>query len=194
MPTLTLFFSPNFADDNWAGLSYQLDCPGGHKHGGEWILGRLPTSDLTINIRNVSRRHAAISYSYAADRWSVQDLSSSEGTFLNGKKLATGDLHPLRVGDRLYLSNNLINIVEDEHDTVGGDEGLPTIASTEPLDYRPAPAPAPDPEPQRTYADSAYLFAQWVVSGQSRAGKVYRLLVAAVGATAFIFMLDWLTN
>lgn len=189
MPSLTLFFADDFADENWRGLSYQLEVPGGKK-GGEWILGRAPTSDLTISIRNVSRRHAAIAYSYAADRWSVQDLGSSEGTFLAGKRLAAGDLQPLKIGDKLYLGPNLINVVEDEQDTVGGDAGPPTIASTEPQDWRAvspaAPAPAPAPPPPRTYADSLYYAVEWTFSGRTTAGKFYRLVVAGLLVTVVV--------
>ncbi|MGB3309963.1 MAG: FHA domain-containing protein [Nodosilinea sp.] len=177
---MTLYFADDFADVVWAGLPYQLDCPGENKSTGEWILGRAPTSDLTINIRNVSRRHAAIAYSYASDRWSVQDLGSSEGTFLNGRKLAPGDLHPLKIGDRLYLASNLINVVEDEQDTVG-DGGPPTIASTEPLDYLPpAPAPPPPAPPPRSWADTGYYALEWLFSARTATGKAYRLIVAAL--------------
>ncbi|MBE9159726.1 FHA domain-containing protein [Nodosilinea sp. LEGE 06152] len=189
MPTLSLYFGLDFADEDWRGLTYQLDCPGG-KRGGEWILGRAPTSDLRISIRNVSRRHAAIAYSYAADRWSIQDLGSSEGTFLNGRLLPPGDLQPLKIGDRFYLADNLLNVVEDEQDTVGGDSGPPTIASTEPLDYRPVepPAPTPAPAPPRTYADTAFYAVQWLFSGSTVLGKVYRVVMLA-GATAFVVAL-----
>lgn len=188
--SLTLFFSDDFADEAWRGLFYKLVAPS-DSNVGEWVLGRHPASHLTISIRNVSRRHAAIAYSYAADRWSIQDLGSSKGTALNGKWLKPGDFHPLTIGDRLYLADNLINVVEDEQDTIGRDDGPPTLASTEPLDYRPAiespPAPAAPP-PSRTFEDAAYLWAQWAISGSTVAGKIYRLIVLAA-ATAFVVVL-----
>lgn len=197
-PSLTLFFGDDFADEAWRSLSYKLDAPTDSKSG-EWVLGRHPASELTISIRNVSRRHAAIAYSYAANRWSIQDLGSTKGTALNGKWLKPGDLHPLAIGDRVYLADNLINVVEDEQDTVGSDEGPPTLASTEPMDYRPVvdlpqtlptptPTPAPAPTPARTFEDAAYLWAQWAISGSTVAGKVYRLIVLAAG-TAFVVLL-----
>ena len=190
MPSLTLYFGLDFADENWAGLSYQLDCPGGHKHGGEWILGRAPTSDLTISVRNVSRRHAAIAYSYAADRWSVQDLGSSEGTFLHGKKLAPGDQHPLNIGDRLYLASNLINVVEDEQDTVG-DPGPPTVASTEPIDWRPAAdPPAPPPPAPASYADNINFALQWLATPTTWLGGAVRFVVLALVALVVVVVFD----
>jgi hypothetical protein len=188
--SLTLFFGDDFADEAWRGRSYKLDAPT-DSNIGEWLLGRAPESHLTISIRNVSRRHAAIAYSYAADRWSIQDLGSAKGTSLNGKWLTPGEPRPLMIGDSLYLGPNLINVVEDEQDTVGGDEGPPTLASTEPMDYRPAVEPPPAaaaPPPARTFEDAAYLWAQWAISGSTVAGKVYRLIVLAAG-TAFVVVL-----
>lgn len=100
MPKLTLYFPPEFDDPAWAGSSFCLDAPGGdHKHGraGEWVLGRHPAADVTIASRTVSARHAAIAYSYAADRWSIQDLGSTNGTRINSELLAEG-LAPHQIG------------------------------------------------------------------------------------------------
>ncbi|WOD37378.1 FHA domain-containing protein [Nodosilinea sp. E11] len=199
---LTLYFDEKFKDPVWADITYALEAPSGSRQG-EWVFGRNPTCDVTINIRDVSRRHCVIAYSYAADRWTVQDLGSSEGTFIAGKRLAVGELHPIGIGDRLYLASNLVRVVEDEHDTVGEDSGPATISSNVPIDFiellpkpepPPPPPPPPPPEPQRTYADSAYLMAQWVISGQTVQGKIYRVVVAATGVAGFILMLDWLAN
>jgi hypothetical protein len=202
MPSLTLFFPNDFADYKLAGETFQLDCPGSHQQSGEWVLGRDPASDLTIEIRNVSRRHAAISYSYAADRWGLQDLKSSEGTFIAGKRLTPGDLHPLNIGDRFYLADNMVNVVEDEHDTVGGLNGPPTVASTQPITQwppsfdvpeQPPPSPAPPP-PARSWADSLYFFLEWTVTAQTRAGKLYRLTVASVLVGLGVLVLHYLTQ
>ncbi|MGB5974512.1 MAG: FHA domain-containing protein, partial [Nodosilinea sp.] len=128
MPRLTLYFPETFADGVWAGLSYQLEVPGSlQNRSGEWLLGRHPGSDLTLNHRSISRRHAAISYSYAADGWSIQDLGSTQGTRVGQTLLEPGDWHPIKIGDRLWLGGNQINVVEDEEDTVPPDEvGPPT--------------------------------------------------------------------
>jgi hypothetical protein len=195
MPTLSLFFHEHFADENWKDLTYQLQTPEDeHHHGktGEWVLGRHPASDLTIAIRNVSRKHAAISYSYAADRWSLEDLGSDGGTFLNGRRLKPGDRPSLAIGDQIYLSSNLITVVEDEQDTVG-DHGPPTVASTTPIDYRPvvepAPAPAPAPAP-KTYADTAYLALQWTITPTTPLGVAVRLVVVAMASLVVVLVLQ----
>jgi pSer/pThr/pTyr-binding forkhead associated (FHA) protein len=53
--------------------------------------------------RGVSRRHAAI---YARDnRITVEDLGSSNGTFLNGEQLSANKTYRLRHGDRLRFGH-----------------------------------------------------------------------------------------
>lgn len=189
---LTLFFPDEFGDPVWAGNTYALEAPEGSTVG-EWTIGRHPANHLTINNRHVSRRHAVVSYSYAQNRWAIGDLGSALGTFVNGKQLTPGDMETLKVGDKFYIGTpaTRIHCVEDAQDTISPDEqGPSTIASTTPLATLP---PAPPPQP-RTYVDLAFVMAQWAISGQTPAGKVYRLLVAAAGVAFFILMLDWLTQ
>jgi hypothetical protein len=197
-PRLALYFSPHFPDENWKGRTFALEAPR-HQEGvarqGEWLLGRNPAADITLAVKSISRRHAAISYSYAADRWSVVDLGSRTGTRVRHHLLKPGDPHPLVIGDRLWLGPNCLHVVEDADDTLGGDLGEDTLADTKPLSHIPeAPPPAPAPAPARTYADSLYLFAQWLVTAQTKAGKVYRLIVAALAVVGVIFLVEWLTQ
>jgi predicted component of type VI protein secretion system len=196
VPKLTLYFDKHFPDDRWANTTFALDMPGGKA--GEFVLGRSPVADLTFDIKSVSIRHAAIAYSYARDSWSLSDLGSRNGTIIRGAKIEPDKPEPLNIGDKFWLGPDAkIHCVEDEQDTISPDEaGPPTIASTSPLSTLPPELPSAPPPPPvaRTYADSAYLMAQWVVSGQTRAGKVYRLIVAAAGVAFFILMVDWLTQ
>lgn len=194
MPKLCLYFPKFFEDPVWAGSSFCLDAPDGdHKHGraGEWVLGRHPAVDITLNIRSISLRHCAISYSYAASRWSVQDLGSTNGTRLNDKLLGPKDLCPLNIGDHLHLGPNRINVVEDEQDTES--VGPPTVAATTAIDYRtgeplaanpapPPPPPPPEPEPAKAdgYDDALYLAVQWLTGGTTLLGKAARFLLAVL--------------
>lgn len=192
---LTLFFDPEFGDPVWAGIDYELTAPGQPQ--GEWVLGRSPTAQITINMRTVSGKHAAISYSFANDSWLLSDLASENGTYLNGKRVEPPRRpQPIAIGDRIDLGPRArIQVVENAQDTIPDELelGPPTVASTTPIET-PAPAPEPAPSAPRTYADSAYVMAQWVISGQTPAGKVYRLIVAGAGVAFFILMIDWLTK
>ena len=190
MPKLTLYFPPEFDDPAWAGSSFCLDAPDGdHKHGraGEWVIGRHPAADLTIATRTISAKHCALAYSYAADRWSIQDLGSTNGTRLNGDRLNPGDPRPVAVGDRLHLGPNLIHLVEDEADTLS-DDGPTTIASSKPLDHRTGETipPTQTAPPAKTYADAVYLGVSWLFAPSTLLGKIYRLVVLAVAVVVVV--------
>lgn len=65
---------------------------------GEVILGRGQNSDLRINNITVSTRHARI-YTYLTVSY-IEDLDSTNGTFVNEKRI---DKHVLHPGDVIRL-------------------------------------------------------------------------------------------
>jgi pSer/pThr/pTyr-binding forkhead associated (FHA) protein len=62
------------------------------------VLGRRQDCHLRIPTKDVSRQHCAIIIKN--EKAIARDLGSSNGTFLNGKRIAESELHP---GDRLRL-------------------------------------------------------------------------------------------
>jgi hypothetical protein len=66
-------------------------------------LGRRDDNDIVISDRKVSRRHAQIRLS--DDRYTIFDLQSSGGTFVNGRRVHQS---PLRPGDVISLAGALI--------------------------------------------------------------------------------------
>ena len=62
------------------------------------IIGRRPDCDLRIPTRDVSRRHCEITPGEKRSDLLVRDLGSSNGTFVNDKRVAECKLRP---GDRL---------------------------------------------------------------------------------------------
>ncbi|PSR12331.1 hypothetical protein C8255_26760, partial [filamentous cyanobacterium CCP3] len=132
---LTLYFVEGFGDPVWEKLDYELQAP--EQETGEWVLGRSPTAQITLNLRTISARHAAISYSYANDCWSISDLGSENGTYLNGKRVEPPKRPtPIAIGDRIDLGPRArIQVVENAQDTVPEHElGPPTVASTTPIE------------------------------------------------------------
>ena len=107
---------------------------------------------------------------------------------LNGQRLQRGDQQPIAIGDRLWLASNLITIVEDDQDTVGKDNGPPTVASTQPLPFIPAPAPAPAPAPVATYADNIGFALQWLATPTTWIGGAVRFAVVATVATVVVLV------
>ena len=67
---------------------------------GSTILGRHSECHICVNADGISRKHAQIDAQ--VDGLSVADLGSSNGTFVNGKKI---DRIDLKVGDELKLDN-----------------------------------------------------------------------------------------
>ncbi|HPC05151.1 MAG TPA: FHA domain-containing protein [Anaerolineaceae bacterium] len=53
----------------------------------EVMIGRDPSSDYPIQDETVSSRHAKLSYHH--NQWWVEDLTSTNGTFLNDERLST---------------------------------------------------------------------------------------------------------
>lgn len=66
--------------------------------GDKSVLGRRQDCQLRIPTKDVSRQHCALLLD--GDKVVVKDLGSSNGTFVNGKRVAETELAP---GDRLRL-------------------------------------------------------------------------------------------
>jgi len=79
-------------------------CQGNHSWQAELIpagtiIGRSEKCDITIDSNHVSRRHARI-FSTSDEGWFVEDLSSSNGTFVNGERVG---LYPLSPADVIEI-------------------------------------------------------------------------------------------
>lgn len=65
---------------------------------GPMVIGRAAEADLSVPAEEISRRHALVKPT--PDGLSVEDLGSSNGTFINGKRVQQGFVKP---GDELRL-------------------------------------------------------------------------------------------
>jgi len=94
-------------DGALAGKELELTLP-------EMVIGRDPSADLVIDSAGVSRRHAVVIRTNGDIQ--VQDLGSSNGTFVNGERLtAPKTLHPgdvLQLGQAVSLT--LVALAEDD--------------------------------------------------------------------------------
>jgi predicted component of type VI protein secretion system len=64
------------------------------------LFGRDPLCDVNIPERQVSRRHASISFEEG--RYLLKDLGSKNGTFINGSELSGS--HTLQDGDEIQIA------------------------------------------------------------------------------------------
>lgn len=79
-----------------------LDWDGGQS---ELVLGRHHRCDVVVADPSVSRRHARLVF--RDGNWVVQDLESTNGTFVNGARVGRCELRP---GDRLLLGEELLRV------------------------------------------------------------------------------------
>lgn len=75
---------------------------------GELKIGRASDNDVRITDPTVSSHHARI-FTYLNSSY-VEDLQSSNGTYLNGKRI---DKHILRPGDTLRVGSHVLEIETD---------------------------------------------------------------------------------
>ncbi|MAG35532.1 MAG: hypothetical protein CL878_04705 [Dehalococcoidia bacterium] len=68
------------------------------------LIGRVSTCDMVLHDQSVSRRHAEITRE--ASGYIVRDIESSNGTFVNGRRLRPGEAQTLRDGDTLRLGSS----------------------------------------------------------------------------------------
>jgi len=70
----------------------------------EVIVGRSKNADITIDNKYVSSKHVALSLD-ENHKVQVRDLSSSNGTYLGGRKLEPNILYEFRPGERLLIAS-----------------------------------------------------------------------------------------
>jgi len=67
------------------GMEYQLSSE-------ETIIGRNPTTDITLLDENISREHSIVIRDPDTGTYSIEDLQSTNGTKVNGKRVRSTDL------------------------------------------------------------------------------------------------------
>lgn len=84
------------------------------------VIGRYHRCDVRLDSHRVSRHHCCLSPE--GDEVAVRDLDSTNGTYLNGRRIQTGRLRP---GDELKVGGFLFRLVLDTPRS-------PTVAATDP--------------------------------------------------------------
>ena len=93
------------------------------------IIGRGADGHCAVGHESVSRRHVEIAL--GADDWTVRDLGSTHGTFVNGVRVDGDESVPLRAGDGVRLGT------------------VEFLVELEVPGFSPPPAPLPRPEPSK---------------------------------------------
>ena len=118
----------------------------------EMLLGRDLANDISISDPEVSRRHAR--FLMQEDNVIIEDLGSTNGTFLNGQRIASPQ--QLRVGDVITLGENIVMVfdkVNFDPDATVVSTGIDQTVQPVPKAEAPIPHPShgiipPQPTPQ----------------------------------------------
>lgn len=76
----------------------------------ETLIGRNPTTDIRLLDDGISREHAIILYDADSDSYSLEDLQSTNGTQVNGKRVRSVTLQN---GDEVLVGRTLFEFVRD---------------------------------------------------------------------------------
>ena len=83
----------------------------------EVTIGRLAGNDIVLNKGNVSKYHSRIVLKDG--KYIVVDLKSTNGTFVNGKKIAAPQV--VRPSDKIYVGDYIINVEAPEEGDVDAE-------------------------------------------------------------------------
>jgi pSer/pThr/pTyr-binding forkhead associated (FHA) protein len=79
------------------GMSYDLDDR-------EVMIGRNPTTNITLLDEGISREHALVLFDEDESVYMIEDLASTNGTKLNGKRVRSAALSE---GDEIQIGQTL---------------------------------------------------------------------------------------
>ena len=83
------------------GMSYELTDE-------ETMIGRNPTTDITLLDEGISREHVVILLDEESGVYTVEDLQSTNGTKVNGKRVRSA---PLSSGDIVELGQTRLEFI-----------------------------------------------------------------------------------
>src|SRR6266496_1557723 len=84
-------------------------------------VGRVQGNDLMLPKGNVSKRHARLLY--RDGRFIVTDLKSTNGTYVNGRKIAQATI--VREGDKIYIGDFVLRIETASSSSAAPDSSAP---------------------------------------------------------------------
>lgn len=84
------------------GMTYDLQAA-------ETLIGRNPTTDITLLDEGISREHALILFDDADATFVVEDLQSTNGTKVNGKRVRSATLSP---GDEIQIGRTRFEFIQ----------------------------------------------------------------------------------
>jgi diguanylate cyclase (GGDEF)-like protein len=97
----------------------------------EMTIGRDPSADISVADQSISRKHAKVSK--ADGKVTLTDLGSSNGTFINDRKVAQGESIVLAKEDMIKLGNSIFKYLPAGELEILFYGNLGSAAHTDPL-------------------------------------------------------------
>lgn len=95
----------------FAGMTYAVTAD-------ETLIGRNPTTDITLLDEGISREHALILWDEDADEFSIEDLQSTNGTKVNGKRVRSATLSD---GDEIQVGHTRFQFFREKPAGTGSE-------------------------------------------------------------------------
>jgi len=97
----------------------------------EYLIGRSPECDIIVDRQPVSRRHARLKRN--KHHWTVQDLGSTNGLFIDGSRLEPSGPHRLNDGDQLRVGDTIFKFLSSDNIEAAYHEEVYRISITDGL-------------------------------------------------------------
>ena len=94
-------------------------------------IGRDPKTELPLQDEGISRRHCRIAFDEDKSAFFIEDLGSTNGTLLNGKRLQAQK--KLEAGDRIYLGACVVKFTYSDALEVGYHAQMDVLVGTDDL-------------------------------------------------------------
>jgi len=109
--------------------------------GDQLTVGRDATNEIVINDAEISRRHARLTFQ--GGKYVLEDLGSTNGTFVNGQRLAGPRV--LKAGEVVQFGEQIMLVFEVTTMDAGATMVSPRVAAAVPSVPRPSTPPPPPP-------------------------------------------------
>jgi hypothetical protein len=104
-------------------------------------IGRDSTNEIVINDAEISRRHARLTFQ--GGKYVLEDLGSTNGTFVNGQRLAGPRV--LKAGEVVSFGEQIVLVFEASNFDPAATVASPRAGSAVPSVPRPVTPPPPTP-------------------------------------------------
>ena len=109
--------------------------------GDQLNIGRDSSNEIVINDAEVSRRHSRLTFQ--GGKYVLEDLGSTNGTFVNGQRLAGPRV--LKAGEVVSFGEQIVLVFEVTTNDPGATMVSPRAAAAVPSAPRPSTPPPPPP-------------------------------------------------